>query len=218
MKWVVCLVGMVATLSACSSPSPSPQPQSISDAADSVAPREAPTPAFRGMVPARPYALPAATFTDTSGAAYRIPGSLRSPVTLVFFGYTHCPDVCTTVLADLAQALRRLDPAERAQVSVLFLTSDPSRDTPRAIRAYLDRFDPSFVGLTGSLSELERVATAVGVPLEGTKPLPGGGYEVGHGAQVVGFDARHRGRVVWLEGTPIGDLRADLKTLVEVGK
>jgi protein SCO1 len=216
VKWVVCLVGMVATLSACSSPSPSPsaQPQSISDAVGSP---ETPRPSFRGMVPARPYALPSATFTDTSGAAFQVPGSLRSPVTLVFFGYTHCPDVCTTVLADLAQALRRLDPASRAQVSVLFFTSDPSRDTPRAIRAYLDRFDTSFVGLTGSLSDLELVATSVGVPLEGTKPLPGGGYEVGHGAQIVGFDARHRGRVVWLEGTPIGDLRADLKTLVEVG-
>lgn len=214
---MVCLVGMIATLSACSSPSPSPQ--SISDAAiGRTAPRETATPTFRGMVPARAYALPAATFTDTAGTTYRLPASLTSPVTLVFFGYTHCPNVCGTVLADLAQALRRLDEADRAQVRVLFLTTDPARDTPRAIRAYLDRFDASFVGLTGSPEELGRVATAVGVPLEGTKRLPGGGYEVGHGAQIVGFDARHRGRVVWLEGTPIGDLRADLKTLVEVGQ
>lgn len=214
---MVCLVGMIATLSACSSPSSAPQ--SISDAAmGRTAPRETVTPTFRGMVPARAYALPAATLTDTAGTTYRLPASLTSPVTLVFFGYTHCPNVCGTVLADLAQALRRLDEADRAQVRVLFLTTDPARDTPRAIRAYLDRFDGSFVGLTGSPEELERVATAVGVPLEGTKRLPGGGYEVGHGAQIVGFDARHRGRVVWLEGTPIGDLRADLKTLVEVGQ
>jgi protein SCO1/2 len=215
VKWVVCLVGMVVSLTACSSP----QPQSISDAAiDRVVPEETIAPTFKGMVPARPYALPVATFTDTSGRPYAIPAALTSPVTLMFFGYTHCPDVCGTVLADLAQAVRRLDAPDRAKVRVLFLTTDPARDTPRAIRAYLDRFDPTFVGLTGDTEELERVATAVGVPLEGKRRLPGGGYEVGHGAQIVGFDARRRGRVVWLEGTPIGDLRADLKTLVEVAK
>lgn len=180
--------------------------------------RTADTTGLRGAVLPRPYVMPAATFVDTARRTVRLPGDARSPVTLVFFGYTHCPDVCGTVLADLAQALRRLAPALRTHVEVLFVTTDPARDTPDAIRRYLDRFDPTFVGLTGTPAEVGRTAAALGVPLDGTRKLPGGGYEVGHGAQVTAFtadaDGRRLGRVRWQPDTPIADLDHDLTQLV----
>jgi protein SCO1 len=169
---------------------------------------------FAGAVPARPYPLPVETFTDTAGRSASLAATVAAkPVTVVFFGYTYCPDVCNTVLADVAAALRRVDPASRDKVALAFITTDPARDSPAVIREYLDRFDSSFVGLRAALPAVERTARALGVALTGNKRLPGGGYEVGHGAQLIGFGVDHRGQVVWTPGTPVGDLRADLARL-----
>lgn len=168
---------------------------------------------FRGAYLDQPYALPEGRFTATDGTAFDFRADTQTPVTLVFFGYTHCPDVCNTVLADVAAALRRVDPGVRSKVSLVFVTTDPKRDQPRVIREYLDRFDPSFAGVTGPLPLIEAAAAQLGVPLTGEKKLTGGGYEVGHGAQVIGF-AGDAGRVVWVPGTPVGDLRHDLARLV----
>jgi protein SCO1/2 len=170
---------------------------------------------LRGAVLERPYALPAKSLTDTSGNEFNLVTSTKKPVTLVFFGYTNCPDVCSTVMADVASALTKLDQPVRDQVQMLFITTDPSRDNEQVIRKYLDRFDPSFVGLTGSLDAIKSIATSVGVPVEGMKKLPSGGYEVGHGAQVLGFGVNDKAKVLWLENAAIGDLAHDFGKLVE---
>ena len=84
------------------------------------------------------------------------------------------------------------------------------------MRSYLDRFDSSFVGLTGSLSTIESAASGLGVALTGnaTSTAAGaGGHEVGHGAQLTGFGPDRKASVIWLPGTPVGDLRDDLTTL-----
>ncbi len=133
----------------------------------------------------------------------------------MFFGYTNCPDVCPTVMADVASALTKLDKSVRDQVQLLFITTDPARDNGPVIRKYLDRFDPSFVGLTGSLTSIKDIAKAVGVPVEGMKKLPSGGYEVGHGAQVIGFGKNDKANVLWLSNAAIGDLAHDFGKLVE---
>ncbi len=161
-----------------------------------------------------PYRMPDRTLTDTSGNAYNLTTSPSKPVTLMFFGYSHCPDVCVTVLSDVATALSRMPDASRDQIQLLFVTTDPARDTPRTIRRYLDNFDPDFIGLTGDLSTIMAVAGGVGVDIQGMKKLPGGGYEVGHSTQVIGFDKEHRGGVLWTPSTPIGDLTADFELLV----
>jgi protein SCO1 len=173
------------------------------------------TDGYRGAVLDRPYRMPDAVLTDTDGRPFRLRADTRKPVTLVFFGYTHCPDVCNTVLADVASALRRTDPAVRAAIEMVFVTTDPARDKPRVIREYLDRFDPTFLGLTGRLDVIEHLAGELGVPLTGTRKLPGGGYEVGHGAQVIGFSGDDQGRLVWTHGTSVGDLRQDFTRLVK---
>lgn len=170
--------------------------------------------AFRGVVPGRPFVQPDLTFVDTEGLEFNLATDTRKPATLVFFGYTHCEDVCPLVLAAAASALNRLDVQTREGVQVVFITTDPARDTPSAIRRYLDRFDPSFVGLTGEMSVIKEAARKLGVPIAGRSPFPGGGYAVGHGAMLVGFDVEGRGRVIWPEGTPVGDLRYDITKLV----
>ncbi|ADB32132.1 electron transport protein SCO1/SenC [Kribbella flavida DSM 17836] len=170
---------------------------------------------LRGAVLDRPYALPAASLTDTGGNEFNLRTSTKKPVTLVFFGYTNCPDVCSTVMADVASALTKLDQGVRDDVQLLFVTTDPARDTGPVIRKYLDRFDPAFTGLTGSLTSIKDIAKAVGVPVEGMKKLPSGGYEVGHGAQVLGFGKDDKATVLWLSNAAIGDLAHDFGKLVE---
>lgn len=164
----------------------------------------------------QPYALPDQVFTDTSGQSFNLAHSPSTKVTLVFFGYTNCPDVCGTVLAAVAQALSRSDPAVRQQIQMVFITTDPARDDPATIRAYLDRFDPSFIGLSTDLTTSKRVASRLGVDISGTQKLPSGGYEVGHSTQVIGFDAQRRGVVMWTPGVSIADLKADYARLVEM--
>jgi protein SCO1 len=161
-----------------------------------------------------PYAMPEISLTDTSGRPYNLATTPSKPVTLLFFGYTHCPDVCIAVLSDVALALQRLSPADRDQIQFIFVTTDPARDKEKQIRRYLDRFNPSFVGLTGSLPTIKRAASQVGVDIEGVKKLPSGGYEVGHSAQVIGF-SRNSGVVIWTPGTPIAALKHDFALLVE---
>lgn len=170
---------------------------------------------LRGATLDRPFSLPKATLTDTGGNQFNLVTSTKKPVTLVFFGYTNCPDVCPTVMADVASALTKLDEPVRNQVQVLFITTDPSRDTGPVMRKYLDRFDPSFVGLTASLTEIKDIAKALGVGVEGMKKLPSGGYEVAHGAQVIGFGKNDKANVLWLSNAAIGDLAHDFGKLVE---
>ena len=99
---------------------------------------------------------------------------------------------------------------------MVFITTDPARDDPATIRAYLDRFDPSFIGLSADLTTSKRVAGRLGVDISGTQKLPSGGYEVGHSTQVIGFDAERRGVVMWTPGVSIADLKADFARLVEM--
>ncbi len=161
-----------------------------------------------------PYTMPDIALTDTSGRPYNLARSPSKPVTLLFFGYTKCPDVCVTVLADLATALQRMPSADRDHIQVVFVTTDPARDNAKRIRAYLDRFDPTFVGLTGPLGTIKKAAGQVGVDIEGMEKLPSGGYEVGHSAQVIGFH-RTSGVVLWTPETSIAALIHDFGLLVE---
>ena len=158
--------------------------------------------------------MPEVSLTDTSGRPYNLSTTPSKPVTLLFFGYTHCPDVCIAVLSDVSLALQRLAPADRDQIQMVFVTTDPARDQEKQIRRYLDRFNPTFVGLTGPMSTIKRAASDVGVEIEGMRKLPSGGYEVGHSAQVIGF-SRNSGVVIWTPGTPLGALKHDFALLVE---
>ena len=116
-----------------------------------------------------PYQKPEFTLTDTTGAAYDFGDRTAAGPTLLFFGYTNCPDVCPTTMADIAVALRNVDPAVAAETSVVFVTTDPARDTPDVLAEYLGRFDADlptdFVGLTGDQDQIDQAQLAAGVPL-----------------------------------------------------
>ncbi len=171
---------------------------------------------YTGVVLEQPYAKPALELRDTAGRPYVLARDARAPVTLVFFGFTSCTDECPAMLANVAAARDGLEPQVRERIQTLFISTDPKRDTPRAIRAFLDGFDPSFEGLTGSPEALEQVAADLGIALTGVTRLPGGGYDVGHSSQLIGFAPDGLGRIVWLpDKVTVPGLRADLRRLVE---
>jgi protein SCO1/2 len=89
------------------------------------------------------------TLTDQSGHAFS-PSGQRGHVTILFFGYTHCPDICPTSLAAIASALRQIGPSSDRDIKVAFITDDPARDTPKTLRDFVTLFDPYFFGLSGS--------------------------------------------------------------------
>lgn len=168
-----------------------------------------------GAVLTDQYVVPGLTLTATDGSDFHLRRDTTAPITLVFFGYTHCPDICQAVMADISSALTRLEPAQQRQVDMLFVTSDPARDTPQVLREYLDRFNPDFEGLTGDLRTIVKAADALGVAIEKGQRMPSGGYEVTHGTQIVAVDERDRSPIVWTEGTSAAHLAEDLAAMLE---
>nr|WP_246324572.1 SCO family protein [Petropleomorpha daqingensis] len=154
-----------------------------------------------------PYQRPSFTLTDTSGAAYDFTTATQGRPTLLFFGYTNCPDVCPTTFADIAVALRKLDPAVAAQIQVVFVTTDPARDTPQVIREWLDRFDADlptpFVGLTGDQATLDQAQLSAGVPL-----AQDGGQT--HSALLLLYGADDKAHVAFDAGNTPKDIASDL--------
>ena len=167
-----------------------------------------------GAVLTDPYVVPDTELTDTDGRPYSLADDTDKRLTLVFFGYTHCPDICQTVMANVAAGLTRLDEAEREEVDVVFVTTDPARDDEEALRTYLDRFDPGFLGLTGDLDTITDLGNTLGVAVEKGEKLPSGGYEVTHGTQVIGVDADDRAPIVWLQDTSAAEYAADVHLLL----
>jgi protein SCO1/2 len=172
---------------------------------------------MHGAVLDAPYTLADATLTDTTGEPFALHDELDEEVTLVFFGYSHCPDICQAVMADLSSTVARLDEADAARVQVWFVTTDPARDDPPTLRTYLDRFDPSFEGVTGPLSEIVEVARSVHVPIEKGPRLASGGYDVTHGTPVLAVTEDAEVPVLWTEGTSAAKLAADVTTLLDQG-
>ena len=170
---------------------------------------------MHGAVLSEQYVVPETTLTATDGSDYSLTADTTAPLTLVFFGYTRCPDICQIVMADMASALTRLDKEDRSKVDVLLVTSDPARDDPAALREYLDRFNPEFEGLTGDLGKIVDVGNELGVAIEKGAKMPSGGYEVTHGTQIVAIDERDRSPIVWTEGTSPAQLAEDLTALLD---
>jgi protein SCO1/2 len=167
---------------------------------------------YHGAEIVPPYRMPDVTLTADNGQPFNLVTDTAYPVTLVFYGYTHCPDVCPLVLSDLSSAFVHLPEDVQAKTQVLFITTDPARDDAEVLRGYLQRFNPDFLGLTGRLTTITTVAHDMGVAITGSKRLPSGGYDVGHGAQVIGFRG-NESPVIWTQGTPVPDLVSDIEKL-----
>ena len=172
-------------------------------------------PGWHGTAVTNGYPLPDLSFTDTEGQQVTPTEVARTPVTLVFFGYTHCPDICNVVLANFASALRGASPGVRKDVRLLFVSTDPARDTPDVVRDYLDRFDPTYEGLVAPVGTVEKAAKALYISYEKPDGSQGGNYMVSHGTYTTGF-LHGSARVVWSADTTVADLRADLTRLARL--
>lgn len=136
----------------------------------------------------------------------------RGKVVVVFFGYTQCPDVCPTALAELVQARQALG-ADGARVQGVFVTVDPERDTPELLKAYMAAFDPSFIALRGTPEQTAAVARDFKVFY---KKVPGkdGGYTIDHTAGLYVYDPQGRLRLFERHNTGAEALASDLRLLL----
>ncbi len=138
--------------------------------------------------------------------------AFRGDVVVLYFGYTFCPDVCPTTLAMAARARERLgDDGER--VHVMMVSIDPARDDVDRVRDYVQAFDPSFLGATGTLADVEQVAATYGVFFAEGEPL-GDGYAVDHTATLMAIDTDGKLRIVWSPNVDTDALVADLRELL----
>lgn len=148
-----------------------------------------------------PYELSDTALTDTEGRPYSLATDADEPLTLVFYGYTSCPDECPLVMSSLAAALTRLDAADRDKVEVVFITTDPARDSQKVLRKYLDRYGEDFIGLTGDLTDIVTLAESMRLYIGEAERLPSGGYDLGVHDTHVSAVSQGRASVVWSMNT-----------------
>jgi protein SCO1/2 len=172
---------------------------------------------LRGRVLSEAKAKPEFVLTDTRGEPFDFARETDGYLTLLFFGYTHCPDVCPVHMANIAAVMRELPPSVAARMKVVFVTTDPARDTPERLREWLDNFDPSFVGLTGDTADIGAAERALGLPAAELGDADStGSYFVGHAAAVVAFTPDDRAHVVYPFGTRQVDWANDLPKLLTI--
>jgi protein SCO1/2 len=169
---------------------------------------------YRGVALAEPVQRPDFTLTDTEGRPFRFVDETKGFVTLLFFGYTHCPDICPVQMANIASVLSDLpSPVQRA-IKTVFVTTDPERDTPDRMRQWLAGFDRGFIGLRGDLEQVNEIQRqlrlAPAVRMGETTD-----YAVGHASQVLAFGADGPARLVYPSGTRQADWAHDLPRLVD---
>ena len=192
----------------------------------------------RGLVPA--YALlalaltacqpapqvPVFQATDITGAAFardfkltdhngqpRTLASFKGKVVAIFFGYTHCPDVCPTTLSDFAAALKQLGPLGD-RVQVLFVTVDPQRDTPELLKLFVPAFDPRFLGMYTDAANLAAIAKEYKIVYQKTSVKDADSYLIDHSAGSYVYDADGRLRLLIPYGSSPDLIAHDLKTLL----
>lgn len=177
-----------------------------------------------GVVLKRPYAfhgtvidppLPVTDFTlqTANDVSFRL-SDAKGKILLLFFGYTSCPDVCPVTLATFKQVHERL--GEDAQkIAFVMITADPDRDTPDKVAEYTARFNPEFIGLSGSLSDLELVWKQLGVFVEKQDSGSAAGYLVSHTASVYVLDPNGNLLMMLPYGTTAIDMADDLTQLLK---
>jgi protein SCO1/2 len=164
-----------------------------------------------------PFEVSSTPLVDTDGAAYSLTEDTDKDLTLVFFGYTHCPDICGQVMATLAGTLARLDDAQKDDLDVVFVTTDPARDDEAVVEDYVSAFDPSIIGLTGDLDDIIEIGRSRAVAVDEGEKLPSGGYEVTHGTQVLAVDGDDEVPVFWKADVSQAQLAHDVTMLLDEG-
>jgi protein SCO1/2 len=168
---------------------------------------------LEGVVIDPPKEKPSFTLTDTSGSIYDFAVETEGKLTLLYFGYLNCPDICPVHLAQIAEVFERIPDVAR-DAEVVFVSVDPERDSPEAIRDFLDRFDSRFVGLTGTEEELEEAQEAVGVPpAVRVDAEEGSEYTVDHAGWVLAYAPDGLNHSIYPFGTRQSEWNNDLQAL-----
>lgn len=183
-------------LSACGSDSKSSTTPSVGDGG----------PEYNGAIPTdnngkpKPIQKPDVVINDTSGKPFDLRKETDGTFTLFFIGYTHCPDICPTHMADIAATLKGMDPDAAAKVKVVFVTSDPARDTPEVLRKWLDSFNSSYIGLVPTEEQLNKLTTAIGMGPVTKTDIGNGDYAVNHAAYVMAYTSDNLAHIVYPGG------------------
>lgn len=176
-------------------------------------PGQAEESAFRGIVLPQPWPKVPFTLMATDGSSFDFRRETDGHVTLLFFGYTHCPDICPVHMANIAAVLHELPPSVSGQVKVVFVSTDPDRDTPERLHDWLAQFDRDFIGLRGPLATVNEIQREIGLApaiIENKE----GEYLVAHAAQVVAYTKDNRAHLVYPFGTRQVDWAHDIPKLV----
>lgn len=163
--------------------------------------------------------LPKADFAleSMNGGDFSFLKETEGFVTLLFFGYTYCPDICPLHMANISAVLKKLTPDVANQIKVVFVTTDPERDTPERLREWLGHFDRKFVGLRGTLDEVNAIQTSIGLGAAFREEMPSGEYGMAHAAQVLAYTTDNKAHVMYAFGTRQEDWAHDLPILVTKG-
>jgi protein SCO1/2 len=170
---------------------------------------------YHGGLVSPPLPKPKFTLTDTSGAPFDFWPETQGYVTLLFFGYTHCPDQCPLHMANIASSLQQLPAEIGEQVRVVFVTTDPARDNATVLRAWLDNFDPRFIGLTGSDAAIAAAQHAAYVPPANKTAHSHQDYGVNHASFVLAYTKDNLAHVIYPGGVTAMDWVQDLPLLVK---
>jgi protein SCO1/2 len=170
---------------------------------------------YRGGLVTPPLAKPRFVLTDTSGSPFDFRQRTEGYVTLLFFGYTHCPDQCPMHMANLGGALKKLPAGIADQIRLVFVTTDPERDSPAVLRRWLNLFDRRFIGLTGAENMIEAVQRYAGVPPAAKTSATNADYAVSHANFVLAYTKDNFAHVIYPGGVDKGDWVHDLPLLIK---
>jgi len=169
-------------------------------------------PAFKGSSLAGTHLGKGVAMVDQDGKPRGI-ADFAGKVVVAFFGYTHCPDVCPTSLAELAQVMQTLGP-DAARVQVVMITVDPERDTPDVMKQYVTTFNPNFVGFTGDLAQLKAAATSFKAYYAKVPTKDGSDYSMDHSAAFYLLDQKGEAQVLVNNNAGADALVHDIKLLL----
>ncbi|MFC9325879.1 SCO family protein [Kitasatospora sp. NPDC057015] len=196
----------VLALTACGSGgSPAAGPAKVS--------KEAKDSPYEGTVLGKHFDKPALVLNDTSGQPFDLRKQTAGRSTLLFFGYTSCPDVCPTTMGDIGVAMQKLPAEEQQKIDVVFVSTDPQRDTPQVLRTWLDSMGKGFIGLTGDLDQVKAAAKTLGILVEDPVVNKDGSVTSTHGAQVLAFLPDDKAHLLYLSATSPQTYQHDLPLL-----
>ena len=166
---------------------------------------------FHGTVIQSPE--PSYDFTLTSANGDVSLSDYRGKIVLVYFGYTFCPDICPATLANVGQSLKKLG-TKADDIQLIMISLDPERDSPEKLAEYVGHFHPSFVGVTGSPDELDKVASLYGIFYEKAEGTNNTGYLINHTATLLVIDREGYLKLVFPFGVTVPEIVDDLKYML----